>query len=364
MADTSSEQDKSEQATPFKLDKARQRGVLARGTDLGFLSVLVAFAIVSQLSGAGVTATTAAMMRQSLAAIGHGNDTALLGSLIRRMSISVASDLIIPALLLVSLVMVVEIVQNRGIVFSATPLKPDFSRLNPAKGLKRLFSMRLLKELLKSLVKITAYSMTAYFLIKGVATSPVADALNARGLAEKLIHFSGRLLLAFILVAAGIAVLDQLLARREFAKQMRMSRRDVTRESREREGEPRQKRKRRQIMTELIKQASAAGTVKGADLLIVNPVHFAVALRYRPDDDVAPMIVAVGRNAWARRMKEAAYRWNITVVRQPGLARDIYRTAKAGGPIRPEHYVAVADLYIMMRRRSEAQAGAAQSDDV
>lgn len=364
MAEDSGEQDRSEQATPFKLDKARQRGVLARGTDLGFFTVLLALAIIVQIAGTDIIAAVSGMMRRTFATIGHDNSPDGLRDLVRTMGVAVAIALIIPAFILAAMVATVEIVQNRGLIFSAKPLKPDFSRLNPAKGLKRLFSFRMLKELAKSLVKGAIYTSVAYFLITGIADAPATGLIDARRLTERLVHFSGRLLMAFIMVAAAVAILDQLLARREFARQMRMSRRDVTRENREREGEPRQKRKRRELMAELLKQSSSAGNVKGADLLIVNPVHFAVALRYRQDKDAAPVVVATGRNAWARAMKLSARRWSVPIIHQPGLARALYRTGKVGKQISPEHYVAVADLYIMMRKSSEAQMGAIQAQNV
>jgi len=196
---------------------------------------------------------------------------------------------------------------------------------------------------------MAVYCVAAYLFVKSVVSQHGAEATNGRQLPGLLLDVSGKLLMLFIVIALFIALLDQVLARREFAKQMRMSRREVTREVREREGEPRQKRKRKQILAEILKQAAAAANVKGADLLIVNPTHYAVALRYRTEQGDAPIVQARGRNFWAQRMRRAAQREGIPIVRHPRLARELY-AAEIGRMIQPRHFVAVADIYIALRR--------------
>src|SRR6185369_2121559 len=118
----------------------------------------------------------------------------------------------------------VEIIQNRGLVFSMEPLRPDFSRLNPATGIKRLLSLRLLKELGKNLFKAVLYVGAAFVFLRNIARTMQIEASDGRQLPAVMLRESGRLLLIFIVLAAIVALLDQLLARREFSKQMRMSR--------------------------------------------------------------------------------------------------------------------------------------------
>jgi flagellar biosynthetic protein FlhB len=349
--DASSEQDKSEAATPFKLDRARRKGMIARGVDLGFLSALLACAVVVQASGAGLVAVLTQAMRRSLGGSAQlAGDPAGLGARAGELALPVAKALALPTAIVLSLCVAVEIVQNRGLVFTAQPLKPDFSRLNPAKGLKRLFSLHMLKELAKNVLKFAVYGAAAYLFIGNQVAELGAAAANGSRLAPMLAASAGRLLLLFIVLAAAFAVLDQLLARREFARQMRMSRREVTREIREREGEPRQKRARKQILDEIIKQARGASSVKGADVLIVNPTHYAVALRYRHGETDAPVVQARGRNLWARRMRRAAEREGVAIVRVPGLARALHNHSRVGDQIPPAQFVAVADIYVGLRR--------------
>lgn len=351
MAEESQEQNKSEEATPFKLDRARRRGMLPRGTDLGFFAVLLALAIAAQLAGTALIDRLAGTMRQALASAGASSGETF-PALVQGWgnSLAVAGALALPLLLVVTIGVTIEIVQNRGLICTAAPLKPDFSRLNPAKGLKRIFSLRMLKELGKNILKIAIYGGGVYLFIRSVADEAGLRARDGRQLAELMAESAGRLLLLFLFLAAAFALLDQLISRREFARQMRMSRRELTREQREREGEPRQKQKRRQILTEIIKQAAASTSVKGADVLIVNPTHYAVALRYRPEESDAPMVQAKGRNLWAQRMRKTAEREGIVIVRNPALARALFREGQVGRAIGQTNFVAVADIYIMLRR--------------
>jgi flagellar biosynthesis protein FlhB len=350
MAEGDEELDKSETATPFKLDRARRKGMVARGSDLGYLSALLGLAIVVQLFGAQLLMTIQLLLWRSFTAVPMAQDSRWVVQLFGQEANSLVSMLILPIGVVVSIAIVVEIIQIRGVVFSAAPLKPDFTRLSPAKGLKRLFSLRMLKELAKNLVKFVLYAGGAFLLLRHAMTASAMNASDGRRLGGEIVSVAGQLLLMFIVIAAAMAVLDQILARREFGKQMRMSKREVTREVREREGEPRQKRQRKQILTDILKQAAAATNVKGADVLIVNPTHYAVALRYRAEEGDAPVVQARGRNIYAQRMRRAAERECIVIVRNPRLARALFHEGQVGRQIGAAHFVAVADIYIMLRR--------------
>lgn len=351
MAEGGEELDKSETATPFKLDRARRKGMVARGTDLGFLSTLVGFAIVAQLFGSALAESMRSMLERSFTAtIPMAREVAWVSAATGSEARAIALVTLLPVTVLIFVCVVIEIVQIRGFVFSTAPLKPDFSRLNPAKGMKRLFSLRMLKELAKSLLKFAVYTAGAFLLLSSTFETAALNASDGRRLAGELTTAAGRLLILFIVLAAAMALVDQLLSRGEFARQMRMSRREVTREVREREGEPRQKRQRKQIMAEILKQAAAAAQIKGADVLIVNPTHYAVALRYRAEDGDAPVIRARGRNAFAHRMRKVAEREGIVIVRNPRLARALFHEGQVGRAIGQAHFVAVADIYIMLRR--------------
>src|SRR2546423_9299937 len=299
----SEEQNKSEEATPFKLTKAREKGTLARGSDLGFFTSLAAFLLFLTLAGAAVTTKLLATMRSNLSDFSALDDPRVALKLISQDASVAIPILVLLAITLLVIVIPADILQLRGLIFSSQPLKPDFSRINPAKGLKRLFSVRMLKEALKSVFKFAAYSTVAVLAIRFAITTAGFEATSAGQLANLMWRSALRLLALFAAAAFIFAAIDQIIARREFAKQMRMSRSELKREFREREGEPRIKGKRKQLHAEFLKQTEGLGRLRGSDLVLVNPQHFAVALSYDPASMAAPMVRAKARNQLALAMR-------------------------------------------------------------
>lgn len=354
MAEGGEEQNRSEEATPFKLQRARQKGSVARGIDLGFFAGLAAFAGFAALAGASLIEQLAMMMRRTLATgIPAATDPQAVRAVI---STSVGASLHGVMLMggtVIAVVLLFELVQLRGLSFSTQPLKPDFSKLNPAKGLKRLFSLRLLKEAAKSIVKLALYTAASVTVIRDAVSDRGAAIDDASSLADALRTSGMRLLWIFVLLAFVVAALDQIMARREFCKQMRMSRREITRESREREGDPRQKSKRRQLHAQFVRTARGFGAVAGSDMLVVNPEHYAVALKYERDVGAAPAIVAKGRNLHALAMKRQATRARVPILARPALARALFARHQIGAEIESDFYHEVAELYLLLGASEE-----------
>ncbi|HYD85976.1 MAG TPA: EscU/YscU/HrcU family type III secretion system export apparatus switch protein [Vitreimonas sp.] len=351
------EQNKTEEATPFKLNRARRKGAVARGADLGFFSAIAAFALYVSFLGEPLIGGLAAAMRRTLlnAAAASPADALAMAA---AMAAPVLQPLAILGATLVVLVALMEIVQVGGIVFTAHPLKPDFARLNPAKGIKRLFSLRMLKETLKNVVKLTLYGGAALFLIAQAFDARALSVTGAPSLAQALEEYGGRLVFAFTLLALVFAALDQVLARGEFRKQMRMSRSELTREHKEREGEPRLKQRRKQLHAEFARQTRGFGDLPGADLVIVNPDHYAVALAYDASKMAAPHIVAKGRNHFAQMLKQRARELSLPVFRVPTLARALFKSCGAGDEAPAHLYRDIAELYLELARRQGMEAGA------
>jgi flagellar biosynthetic protein FlhB len=171
-----------------------------------------------------------------------------------------------------------------------------------------------------------------------------------------------RLLFMFILVALFVAIIDQVISRREFLKQMRMSRGELTREHKEREGEPRMKQKRKQLHAEFASQARSFGSLKGSDMLIVNPQHYAIALAYDSKRMDAPRVTAKARNLHALELKRRAALLSIAVFEQPELARALYKACDRGDAVPASRYRDVADLYLqLMRDRAGKDADAGRA---
>jgi flagellar biosynthesis protein FlhB len=343
------EQNKSEEATPFKLAKQREKGTVARGTDLGFFTSLAALLLFLSLAGTALAAKLVAMMRSNLSDFSALGDPKFTMRLIADDWRMVFSTLLLAGATFLAIVLPGEILQTRGLLFSTHPLKPDFSRLNPAKGLKRLFSLLMLKQALKSVLKFAAYSIVAVIGIRFALGGASFEASSAEQLASMLWQSALRLLALFTAAALLFAGIDQILARREFGKQMRMSRSELKREFKEREGEPRIKAKRKQLHSEFLKQTSGLGKLGGSDLVLVNPEHFAVALAYDPAAMNAPAVRAKARNRLALAMRTEAARLRIPVIADPPLARELFRSTGAGSEIAAAHYRAVALHYSRLR---------------
>ncbi|HZF44383.1 MAG TPA: EscU/YscU/HrcU family type III secretion system export apparatus switch protein [Sphingomonadaceae bacterium] len=343
------EQNKSEEATPFKLKRAREKGQVARGMDLGFFGVLLALAAFLTVAGEGVAQTLALLMRRSL---GAGIEGATDPQHATATMAAVYWPALQPILLLggtvVAIALLFEVVQLRGLIFTTHPLKPDFSKINPAKGLKRLFSVRMLKEALKNVVKFAAYATVTFLVVKSVMTTPGFYGDGAAGLADAMRGVGTRLLMLFILLALFFAGIDQIMVRREYSKQMRMSRSELTRESKDREGEPRMRQKRKQLHAEFVQQSKDLGKLPGSDMLIVNPQHVAVALGYDAATMAAPTVTAKARNHNALAMKRQAFRLGIPIFENRPLARALYERGETGREIGANEYGGVADLYFKL----------------
>ncbi|KAF0177042.1 MAG: EscU/YscU/HrcU family type III secretion system export apparatus switch protein [Hyphomonadaceae bacterium] len=347
------DQDRTEEPTPFKLKRSREKGMVARGTDLGFFSTLCALAAFLIVAGAPAVDGLVQMTRSTLASrLDAASDPSAMTAAIAADWGAVTGPVMLLCATVAAVVIFFEIVQLRGLVFSTHPLKPDFSRLNPAKGLKRVFSMRMLKELAKSLLKFAAYGAAAAFALQATLRLHRHGLASADAIAQAFQAAGYRLLFLFILVALAVALLDQVLARREFLKQMRMSRSELKREARDREGEPRIKQRRKQLHAQFSKQTRELEGLAGADMLIVNPTHYAVGLAYEPARMDAPVVKARGRNRFALLLRRRAVLLSIPIVEDRTLAQALYRGAETGAPVPASTYHAVAAHYLRRRRHS------------
>lgn len=354
MSEQGSETDKSEQPTPFRLEKARRQGQVARGMDLAFMAATAAFVLYLAMLGPTLGTAMSQAMRDGFAlapGLADGPSPLLeamggvFGVLLRPVGFLIAAVYLT--------VLVFEIVQT-GPVFTTEPLRLDFGKLNPANGLKRLFSLRILLETAKTLAKFIVYGVLAWLAIKEAFGLAWQGFSGASQLARAMERAASGLLAAFLGAAIVFAALDQLVARRDYLKKMRMSRRDVKREARDREGEPRLKQKRKSLHAEFVKASASLRNVRGADVLITNPTHYAVALRYDPARTDAPVVVARGAHRFALRLRRQAFVYGVVIVRNPPLARLLYR-CELNEPVPEAAYRAVARIYRSLQPPAEPQ---------
>ena len=354
MADQS-EQEKSEAPTPFKLNRARQKGSVARGMDLGFATSITALLGYLWISGPKLAEAISLVSKRALvtaSTVTSGSNEIL--QLTGMILTAVTHPLIFLIAVIFITVLVFEVVQT-GFVFSFTPLTPDFSKLNPANGLKRIFSMRQLIETAKNISKLVIYSVLAVLVILDAQARVIPTIYDAFGLMKAIGQMGFHLLVMFVGAAVVVAVIDQLISRRDFLNRMRMSRGETKRESRDREGDPRLKQRRRQIHRDYAKLSKSLKNVRGADVLITNPTHYAVALSYNPNTMAAPKVVAHGTEQLALRLKRLAFLYGVIIVEDRELARNLYRHCEIGREIPDVYFRSVASVYRQIRKQSSLQ---------
>ena len=350
------EQNRSEAPTHFKLEHARRKGQVARGLDLSFLTGLAAFLGFCWVEGAALVRALASAMHDALITSSQlAGDQGTVFAVTARLGGTIERPLLILAGTVFAVVLLFELLQT-GFVLSSEPLKMDFSRMNPAQGLKRLFTVRLLIETAKNVLKLAVYTAAAWLVLRNLLASEVGSISDGASLLRVAVHVATRLLLVFAGGALFYAILDQIIARRNFLKQMRMSRRELKQEVRDREGEPRLKQKRKQMHAEFARAQRSLKGLRGADMMIVNPHHIAIALRYDPSTMGAPKVVSLGTDNLALRLKRLALLYGIPVFEDRELARALFKGAALERSISPNHYRPVANLYNRLRRSREGKA--------
>lgn len=342
----SEQMDKQEPATPYKLEEARKKGQVGRSTELVSFSALLVL-LIGTLSVLPSLARSVAEHVSWWLANAHqlARDNAVLQHHSARIATEISAFLGPIVLAAICLAVVVSIA-HAGVVLSSFPLKPDFSKLNPANGFKRIFSRKNLIELVKLIVKLVLFG-TATAMIWPSSALQLAELihLNATEVAADWRQLALRLAVAFLIVFALSALFDLWFSKRDFARQMRMSRRDLKDEHRRKEGDPEIKAKRRRNQLELMKRLAGMSKVKTADVIVTNPTHVAVALRYRPQEMSVPVTITMGRGMIAKTILMLARRHRIPIVRRPPLARALLRKGSPGAGIPLEKQAEVAAVY-------------------
>jgi flagellar biosynthetic protein FlhB len=250
-------------------------------------------------------------------------------------------------------------------VLSFEPLKFDPERINPVAGLQRLLSLRTLFEGLRVCLKLVALTLAAWFALRALlphllVLASLSPAAFLRVLAEDLASLGLKIALALAL----IALLDIAFTRREFGRKMRMSRRELKDEFKEREGDPRIRARLRELRNEMRKRSRALNNTGTADVVVTNPTHYAVALRYVHGEMPAPRLVAKGSGQLAAAMREIAWRHRIPIVQNPPLARRLFRKMAIDDHVPPDFHAEVARIIVWIhalreRRQAFAAGGSA-----
>lgn len=359
MADN--DQERTERATEKHLKDAREKGDVPRSRDLSAALIVVAGVGVVLAMRPWLGAQFRDLMQVGLS---YGRDQAMnteaLGTAMRAAGID-ALKVLGPLLGAAMLATLLAPVLSGGFNFSTQALLPKPERLNPIEGMKRVISLRGLVELAKSLLKI--------ILIGGVLTMVLWNArgqLLGTGRGDVINGIDSTLDVvshACLLFAGALAVvgfIDMLWQRFDYARRMRMTRQEQRDEHKETEGSP-EIRGRVRSMQQQMAQRRMMAAVPKADVVVLNPTHFAVALRYE-EGMRAPRVVAKGRDLVAQRIRAVASNHDVPLVTSPRLARALFHTTRIGQEVPAALYVAVAQILAYVYRVRDAAAQAQASD--
>jgi len=343
MTDQKTDLDANEPATPHKLKKAHERGSIIRSAELTFAFVLLACVACVYGLGLQLSDGVALVIRRGLSFAARNELTGASALTYAGVLSTRVLTVMAPALFLVWLMaLLIGALQARG-VFTAEPLKPDFSRLNPMNGLKRVFSIRSLHELLRSAAKMTVVGLAMTVWLRHHLNDLLSlPTRMPRSMQQHGIGLLGSALTMLAGIVLLFAVADFLFNRWEYMRQMRMSRREIKDEHKEREGDPRIRARLRDLRAQWLKRMRQLSKVRSADVLLTNPTHYAVALEYRLGEMPAPMITARGAGEMALRMREEARRRGVPIVEHPPLTRALFAVRESQLFVPEEHFNQVA----------------------
>lgn len=354
MADTPDPDSKTEEASPRKLADARKKGDVAKSPDVAAALSLAGAAAVVLMSG-GWFATSMAEQLLPFIAAPH----TMLGGLDAGAGVEIGSMALWAMAPFLGLVMLATIlggvggnVAQSGLLFTAEKLKPDWSKVNPLKGFERIFGPDGLVQFIKTFLKLLAVGVICWLVLKphlrefeNMAAMPPAMILpTARDLAMAL-------MMSTIIFLGFTAGADFLWQKYRFAERMKMTKEETKEDYKQSEGDPHVKAKLRQIRARRSRQRMMQNVPK-ATVIVVNPTHYSVALRYEAGD-VAPVCVAKGVDALALRIREVGREHNVPIVENVPLARALYAAVDIDETIPREHFEAAAKVigFVMQKRK-------------
>ncbi len=359
MAEEDLSQEKTEEPTAKRLEEARKEGQIARSKELSTAVLLIGGVAVLWLWYENLANSLARSMRASFAPSREQlfDPSSMLNMLDRNAMDALWTSL--PPLVLLFLLGVVGPMLLGGWGFSSKALAPKLERISPLKGLKRMFSMNSLMELIKAIAKVVLVGSVAWFCLNFFKADLLL--LDDLGLNDAIVSASrdiGLATLATSLALLVIAAVDVPFQIQQHIKKLKMTLQQVKDEMKETEGRPEVKSKVRQLQREFAR-ARMMSDIPDADVVITNPTHFSVALKYASDTSSAPVIVAKGVDLVAFRIREVAQANDVELVEVPALSRALYYTTEIGEEIPDALYLAVAQvLAYVFQLKQPRRAGA------
>ncbi len=350
--------ERTEAATPRKRAEARDKGQVAKSTEL--TSVIVLFAAVAMLQYTGMDFVTrfGQVAREAFLKVGEKNarPEELLG--LAGSMIGVGVGAVVPLVIAVTVVGIATTLMQVGPLLSLQALAPDLNRVNPLQGFKKLWSSRSLVESLKAVTKLAVTGLVGYLVISEHFSNLMGlQTASAEGVVAIIGGLTVELAQKCGLALFVMAVADYVYQRHSMESSLKMSRQEIKEEARQSEGDPHLKSKLRQMARQLAGRRMMQ-SVPNADVVVTNPTHFAVALKYEPSRMGAHVVTGKGQDLIAQQIKRVAKEHRVPIVENPPLARALFRSVEIGDDIPPTLYQAVAEvLAFIYRLRDQANRG-------
>ncbi len=345
MADKSSDQEKTEEPTARRLEKAREEGQVAISKEISSVVLMIAALLMSM----GVSG----MMYDRLSYIfesffynsGFGFEDQSQAESYLRTALLFGLQIVMPLLgMLLIVTLGVNLAQTKGL-FSVKALEFKGQKINPIEGVKKIISMKGLVELIKGFSKLGIVGIIGYYSIKndvseyvGFIVVPIESSLGDMG--GHLLNFVVKVLAALLILSIADAVYQKY----EFNKNLKMTKQEIKDEFKQMEGDPHVKGQRKRFGLKLVQQKRMDHAVLASDVVVTNPTHYAVALKYDPEQNNAPIVMVKGQRLRALRIKELAREYEIPIVENKPVARALFATAEEDQFIPEDLYRVVAEI--------------------
>jgi flagellar biosynthesis protein FlhB len=341
--------DRTEDATDRRRAEAREKGHVAKSGDLNAAALMLAAAAAVLALAPPIARQLAELTAAALSAVTLRADQGWALQLGRETTAVLAASAL-PVLLLTALVALGTNVMQVGILFAPEAIQPRLSRISPLAGVKRVFSIRSVAKLGVSLGKLAVLTAITLLVIGwSLPTSLQLTGVGPAGITTFIHESTARL--AFTLAAAllVLALLDYAFQRWKHEQELKMTKQEVRDEMKNMEGDPHVRQRRREAHRK-VAQAREMQAVKKADVVVTNPTHYAVAVRYDPDKMPAPVVVAKGVDAIALQIRRVAAEHDVPILERPELARTLYAGVKVGRPIPTDLYEAFVEIMAYVYR--------------
>ncbi|MGR2821602.1 flagellar biosynthesis protein FlhB [Vibrio vulnificus] len=352
-------QERTEEATPRRLQQAREKGQVARSKELASVSVLVIGAVSLMWFGEGLAR---ALFKAMGRLFSLSREEIFDPSKLFDIASGALSALLLPLLLILFALFVAAAIGSAGvggISFSVEAATPKLSKMNPLSGIKRMFGLQSWVELIKSILKVALVTGVAIYLIQASQEDLIQLSLDVYP--QNIFHALDILLNFVLLISCSLLIvvaIDIPFQIWQHADQLKMTKQEVKDEYKDTEGKPEVKGRIRMLQREAAQRRMMAD-VPTADVIVTNPEHFSVALRYKQNSDRAPVVVAKGTDHMAMKIREVAREHDISIVPAPPLARALYYSTELEQQIPDGLFTAVAQIlaYVFQLKQYRKRGG-------